>query len=776
MEEVFWLKNGQILSEGDERGYKVNDNDNLHVLTIPSFDSETDDGNYTCNVVQFSQIYMKEIMVTAYSSPAITVFEIPEGNFGLEGQNAVFKCQATGKPTPSYTWNKHTDDGHALEITSGDKYNLEDGLLKINYLTESDGGDYSCTATNVMGNATRGVKLSIHKKPRINRMDDIVTELGNDVELICKIDSDSDVTDAYFMFNKQKYAPQAIPTPEPEPESEEINDMISESPETANENEEEDDANNDGSEVDDEEDGTDDEDNNNDDGESKRKRRAIPEESIIVEWRDADLVLKIKNVQMEHMGKYACHAQNMAGYGHDNTKVLVKHSPVFNNISDRYIRRQLGESASIYCQVSAVPNANLKIDHDGSKVYADGTSLIIDQTDDKIHVIFNNLKESDFGEYQCTAKNSEGTAEPAEFTLIKIEEPKLPESIVCTEEIYPNYAICKMAGYTDNRGEWPTEFEVYYVESAEELEDGFDWETEATIVNVDYYGHGELRIPGLRPSSHYYTRFRAVNEAGRSELSNMVDFETTSPWTPEPVTDVTIDCPDVCSVNWTAPNDRGSPITGYRLVFKEVSKVESDDENVEIDRTVSIESAENENDEVEDGDNHDDDGNEGENSNENVEVSIAGDEVNVSNENSNEADDNSDEEDDKEDDEIVIDVGSSNTHVDLPQLLPLRNYQLLIYARNEEGESQQAEYYFRTTENSGLATLFPLPNWFVICIVITFIVLIACTIDAVCCKTRQCGILACITSHRRNRMPKDIEQGNPSTENRGLLSEKHQNE
>ena len=105
LDEIFWQKNGFILTEADERGYRFENDD--HNLIIPNFDSEQDDGNYTCNVVQFAQVYKQDISVTAYSRPSISVFHVPEGNYGLEGGHATFKCQATGKPAPTYEWFKH---------------------------------------------------------------------------------------------------------------------------------------------------------------------------------------------------------------------------------------------------------------------------------------------------------------------------------------------------------------------------------------------------------------------------------------------------------------------------------------------------------------------------------------------------------------------------------------------------------------------------------------------------------------------------------------------
>ena len=291
-----------------------------------------------------------------------------------------------------------------------------------------------------------------------------------------------------------------------------------------------------------------------------------------------------------------------------------------------------------------------------------------------------------------------------------------------------------MDGYSnDSRGEWPTRFHVLYTDS--DPDSDFDWETDALESEVPFFDGETIRFDGLTHSKHYFARFRAINEAGEGEFSDVVTFETTAPWTPEAVADAVIDCPDVCSVNWTTPNDRGAEITGYKLIFKETSPVQIEDETT----TVS-------------------------------ESSVSG-EVNIDEEDDSD-DDNSDNTNGGGD-EITINVGADDHHVDLPQLLPLRNYQLTIYAINEVGLSDPTTYYFRTTENSGLATLFPLPNWAVIVLFIIIGLFLALSLDAFCCKTRHCGVLACVSSHfrnRRNRTPKDIEQGNATGESRVLIT------
>uniref|UniRef100_A0AC35FM43 Uncharacterized protein n=1 Tax=Panagrolaimus sp. PS1159 TaxID=55785 RepID=A0AC35FM43_9BILA len=139
-------------------------------------------------------------------------------------------------------------------------------------------------------------------------------------------------------------------------------------------------------------------------------------------------------------------------------------------------------------------------------------------------------------------KNSQGSAEPAVFDIIKIVPPKDPEAISCADNVYPNYAICRLDGYDDGkRGEWPTRFFVYYTN--EEQAEEFDWVNSATAYEVLFHDGKTIQLDQLDTEQKYFAL---------------------------------IDCPDVCSVNWTTPNDRGAEITGYKLVFRETSPIQSE--------------------------------------------------------------------------------------------------------------------------------------------------------------------------------------------------------
>ena len=78
----------------------------------------------------------------------------------LQGEAVTYKCQATGNPLPTLIWLK---DG---KVISSLKYSSAGGLsiLHLVNLTVSNGGKYTCLASNVVGNTTTTSTLTVYGK------------------------------------------------------------------------------------------------------------------------------------------------------------------------------------------------------------------------------------------------------------------------------------------------------------------------------------------------------------------------------------------------------------------------------------------------------------------------------------------------------------------------------------------------------------------------------------------------------------------------------------
>ena len=86
------------------------------------------------------------------SVPEVTVS--PTSLTVTQNQTATFYCSADGNPKPSVSWSKTSATGLVNTDGQGNK-------LQIKSAGYNDSGSYVCTATNVLGQAKKVVKLFV---------------------------------------------------------------------------------------------------------------------------------------------------------------------------------------------------------------------------------------------------------------------------------------------------------------------------------------------------------------------------------------------------------------------------------------------------------------------------------------------------------------------------------------------------------------------------------------------------------------------------------------
>lgn len=79
---------------------------------------ESDDGIYTCRaaVIQTGELVERNIRVEVQVLPKVDPFTVELE--GIEDQPFSVKCNATGKPVPTYTWVK---DSNQLNLENADR-------------------------------------------------------------------------------------------------------------------------------------------------------------------------------------------------------------------------------------------------------------------------------------------------------------------------------------------------------------------------------------------------------------------------------------------------------------------------------------------------------------------------------------------------------------------------------------------------------------------------------------------------------------------------------
>ncbi|XP_053436665.1 matrix-remodeling-associated protein 5 [Nycticebus coucang] len=103
--------------------------------------------------------------------------------------DAVFPCEATGKPTPFITWTKVSTGALLTPNTRIQRFEvLKNGTLVIRRVQVQDRGQYVCTASNLHGLDRLGVLLAVTvQQPQIlaSHYQDITVYLGDTIAMEC---------------------------------------------------------------------------------------------------------------------------------------------------------------------------------------------------------------------------------------------------------------------------------------------------------------------------------------------------------------------------------------------------------------------------------------------------------------------------------------------------------------------------------------------------------------------------------------------------------------
>ncbi|XP_023559876.1 hemicentin-1 [Octodon degus] len=178
---ITWYKNGRMISESTHVEILA-DGQMLHIKKA----EVSDTGQYVCRAINVAGRDDKNFHLNVYVLPSI---EGPEGEVVVEtiSNPVTLTCDATGIPPPMITWlknHKPIENSDSLEVhilSGGSK-------LQIARSQRSDGGNYTCIASNIEGKAQKNYMLFIQVPPSIAGAEipsDVGVLLGEIVELIC---------------------------------------------------------------------------------------------------------------------------------------------------------------------------------------------------------------------------------------------------------------------------------------------------------------------------------------------------------------------------------------------------------------------------------------------------------------------------------------------------------------------------------------------------------------------------------------------------------------
>jgi len=144
--QVTWLIQNSTL-RADKR--IVQSRGGLLIIDVTSQDG----GMYTCEAKNILGVKTSSAILTVQVGALIT--QKPSSVIVEERQNVSLLCKATGQPIPTVTWRKvvgHVPKGRTAVV---------DGNLIIANIAKADGGDYACSAKNLLGEDSAVAQVTV---------------------------------------------------------------------------------------------------------------------------------------------------------------------------------------------------------------------------------------------------------------------------------------------------------------------------------------------------------------------------------------------------------------------------------------------------------------------------------------------------------------------------------------------------------------------------------------------------------------------------------------
>ncbi|KAM3620522.1 uncharacterized protein V6R79_024924 [Siganus canaliculatus] len=179
--DLRWLKDGQVIDgTNSSSGFRISaDGNALTLITAHPSDS----GKYSCVASNAAGEEDRIFNLNVYVPPAIRGSS--ESVTTVLDSSVSFECAASGSPPPQLNWLKN---GLPLPVSSHSRLLSAGQVLRINRAQVSDGGTYTCMASNRAGVDNRHFNLQVHVPPGLDGAgvtEDVTVVKGNPAPLMC---------------------------------------------------------------------------------------------------------------------------------------------------------------------------------------------------------------------------------------------------------------------------------------------------------------------------------------------------------------------------------------------------------------------------------------------------------------------------------------------------------------------------------------------------------------------------------------------------------------
>ncbi|XP_064928861.1 hemicentin-1 isoform X2 [Columba livia] len=183
---IVWSKKGEVILSSDVK-FSAGSDGSLYVVSPGG--EET--GEYVCTATNAAGYATRKVQLTVYVKPRVSRPGDEEGNAYdkpleisvIAGEDVTLPCEVKSLPPPIITWAREMQ---LISPFSPRHTFLPSGSMKISETQIADSGMYICVATNIAGNVTQSVKLSVHVPPKIQRGPRVLkAQAGQRVDIPC---------------------------------------------------------------------------------------------------------------------------------------------------------------------------------------------------------------------------------------------------------------------------------------------------------------------------------------------------------------------------------------------------------------------------------------------------------------------------------------------------------------------------------------------------------------------------------------------------------------
>uniref|UniRef100_F6ZIH2 Hemicentin-1 n=1 Tax=Ciona intestinalis TaxID=7719 RepID=F6ZIH2_CIOIN len=179
---ITWYKNGRSIDLADDRFDVQGDGQILTILSSEVLDN----GHYDCRAKNKAGDDNKVFVANVRVPPNISG-PPREQRIAFENTAVVMLCDASGVPEPSLTWLRN-----GVSISNNPKYSvLSNGrLMIIISVQRTDDGEFTCVASNVVGQARKTYEVITYVAPVLpTTSGDITVDIGETATLSCENDA-----------------------------------------------------------------------------------------------------------------------------------------------------------------------------------------------------------------------------------------------------------------------------------------------------------------------------------------------------------------------------------------------------------------------------------------------------------------------------------------------------------------------------------------------------------------------------------------------------------